>query len=105
MSIGTTGYSLYVGGLWCHQTTGNRWFLILAGGILGITAALFWAAQGSIMMSYPMEKDKGRSFTAFWVIFQLGSLMGAGITLGTQFASNMDSIIRLGSASQVSLPC
>ncbi|MBE3041468.1 MFS transporter, partial [Candidatus Bathyarchaeota archaeon] len=92
MSIGVTGYGLHVGGLWCFQETGNRWFLILTGAILGITAALFWAAQGSIMMSYPMEKDKGRSFTVFWVLFQMGSLLGSSITLGIQFHTEMPGV-------------
>ena len=85
MSLGTTGYSLYLGSLWCFQLNGTRWFLILAGGILGFSAALFWSAQGAIMMSYPMEKDKGRAFTLFWSIFQTGTLVGAGIALGIEF--------------------
>lgn len=92
MSLGVTGYALNVGGLWCYQETGVRWFLILSGAILGITAALFWAAQGSIMMSYPMEKDKGRSFTVFWILFQLGSLVGSSITLGIQFHTEMPGV-------------
>lgn len=92
MSLGVTGYALNVGGLWCYQETGVRWFLILSGAILGITAALFWAAQGSIMMSYPMEKDKGRSFTVFWILFQLGSLVGSSITLGIQFHTEMAGV-------------
>jgi hypothetical protein len=48
------------------QTQGTRWFFILAGAILGITAALLWSAQGEIMMSYPLEKDKGKMFGIFW---------------------------------------
>lgn len=40
LSIGTTGYSIYVGGLWAYQTHGVRWFLILSGAILGATASL-----------------------------------------------------------------
>lgn len=92
MSIGTTGYSLYLGALWNFQVNGTRWFLILAGGILGFSAALFWAAQGSLMMAYPREKDKGRSFTVFWVIFQLGTLIGAAIALGIQFHSKLASV-------------
>jgi hypothetical protein len=36
-----------------------------------IAAALLWAAQGSIMMAYPLEKDKGRSFALFWCLFQV----------------------------------
>ncbi|KAI0088921.1 MFS general substrate transporter [Irpex rosettiformis] len=79
--IGTLGYALYVGALWCFQTQGTRWFLIFAGAILGITAALLWSAQGAIMMSYPLEKDKGKAFGIFWAIFQFGSFIGAVIAL------------------------
>jgi len=79
--IGTLGYALYVGALWCYQTQGTSWFLILAGALLGISAALLWSAQGSIMMSYPLEKDKGKAFSVFWAIFQFGSFIGAIIAL------------------------
>ncbi|PNY26827.1 Uncharacterized protein TCAP_03236 [Tolypocladium capitatum] len=87
MSIGASGYSIYLGALWNFQLHGTRWFFIFAGGVLGVSAALFWAAQGSIMMAYPMEKDKGRSFAVFWVIFQMGTLIGAAIALGIEFHS------------------
>ena len=63
------------------QTQGTRWFLILAGALLGISAALLWSAQGCIMMSYPLEKDKGKSFSVFWAIFQFGALIGSLIAL------------------------
>lgn len=64
-----------------HQTQGTRWFLIFAGAILGVTAALLWSAQGCIMMSYPLEGDKGKAFGIFWAIFQFGSFIGAIIAL------------------------
>jgi MFS family permease len=64
-----------------HQTQGTRWFLIFAGAILGVTAALLWSAQGCIMMSYPLENDKGKAFGVFWAIFQFGSFIGAIIAL------------------------
>ncbi|KAL2206438.1 DUF895 domain protein [Sarocladium strictum] len=92
MSIGTTGYALYIGAVWNFQVSGNRWFFILAGGILGLTASLFWAAQGAVMMSYPAEKDKGRSFSVFWGLFQMGTLIGASITLGIQANSTLPSV-------------
>ncbi|ODO05922.1 hypothetical protein I350_04983 [Cryptococcus amylolentus CBS 6273] len=92
LSIGTTGYSLYVGSLWAFQLHGTRWFLILAGGILGVTAALLWSAQGAIMMSYPMEKDKGRSFSLFWTVFFMGNIMGSAIALGIQAHSTMPEV-------------
>ena len=54
---------LYVAGLWVYQTKHVEWFLsehlmfticpsesaVLAGGILGICAAILWSAQGGIM--------------------------------------------------------
>ncbi|KGB79054.1 hypothetical protein I307_02859 [Cryptococcus deuterogattii 99/473] len=92
LSIGASGYSLYVGALWAYQVHGTRWFLILAGGLLGVTAALLWSAQGSIMMSYSMEKDKGRAFSLFWSIFQMGTLIGAAIALGIQAHSTLPSV-------------
>ncbi|KAI0784071.1 MFS general substrate transporter [Abortiporus biennis] len=92
--IGTLGYALYVGALWCFQTQGTRWFLIFAGALLGVSAALLWSAQGSIMMSYPLEKDKGKSFSVFWAIFQFGSFLGSLIALAIN--------IRSGSLSAVS---
>ncbi|KAK0757316.1 hypothetical protein N5P37_010036 [Trichoderma harzianum] len=92
MALGTSGYALYLGALWNYHIHGTRWFVIFAGAFLGVTASLFWSAQGSIMMSYPLEKDKGRSFTAFWVIFQLGALIGSVIALRIEFHSTLPSI-------------
>jgi len=85
--FGTLGYALYVGALWCFQTQGTRWFLIFAGALLGISAALLWSAQGCIMMSYPLEKDKGKSFSVFWAIFQFGSFLGSLIALAINIRS------------------
>jgi hypothetical protein len=35
LSIGTTGYSLYIGSLWAYQVHKTGWFVILAGALLG----------------------------------------------------------------------
>ncbi|KAF8580213.1 MFS general substrate transporter [Ramaria rubella] len=85
--IGTLGYSLYLGALWCYQTRATSWFLILAGALLGISAALLWAAQGEIMMSYPLEKDKGKAFSIFWATFQFGAFIGSVIALAINIQS------------------
>ncbi|KAH8992913.1 MFS general substrate transporter [Lactarius akahatsu] len=87
LSIGSLGYSLYIGSLWCFQTQGTRWFVIFAGGVLGVSAALLWSAQGAIMMSYPLEKDKGKAFGVFWAIFQFGSFIGSVIALAINIRS------------------
>jgi hypothetical protein len=39
--------------------------------VLGIGAGFLWTAQAGIMMSYPNEKDKGKAFSMFWMIFNL----------------------------------
>jgi hypothetical protein len=70
-----------------YQTQGARWFVIFAGGVLGVSAALLWSAQGSIMMSYPLEKDKGKAFGIFWAIFQFGSFIGSVIALAINIRS------------------
>jgi hypothetical protein len=55
--------------------------------VLGVSAALLWSAQGSIMMSYPLEKDKGKAFGVFWAIFQFGSFIGSIIALAINIRS------------------
>ncbi|KAL6697311.1 hypothetical protein J3F84DRAFT_347058 [Trichoderma pleuroticola] len=92
MALGTSGYALYLGALWNYHIRGTLWFVIFAGAFLGVTASLFWAAQGFIMMSYPLEKDKGQSFTAFWAIFQLGAQIGSVIALRIEFHSTLPFI-------------
>ncbi|KAI0299908.1 MFS general substrate transporter [Russula brevipes] len=93
LSIGSLGYSLYIGSLWCFQTQGTRWFVIFAGGVLGVSAALLWSAQGAIMMSYPLEKDKGKAFGVFWAIFQFGSFIGSIIALAINVRSGALSAV------------
>jgi len=56
--------------------------LIFAGALLGACAGLLWAAQGSIMMSYPPEESKGRYISWFWIIFNFGAVIGSLIPLG-----------------------
>ncbi|KAI0819382.1 MFS general substrate transporter [Trametes gibbosa] len=85
--LGTLGYAIYVGSLWCYQVRGTGWFVIFAGALEGISAALLWSAQGSIMMSYPLEKDKGKAFAIFWAIFQFGSFLGSIIALAINIES------------------
>jgi MFS family permease len=91
--LGTLGYALYVGALWSFQTQGVRWFLVFAAAIQGVTAALLWSAQGSIMMSYPLERDKGKAFAIFWAIFQFGSFIGSIIALAINLRSGRLSAV------------
>jgi len=57
-------------------------FVIFAGALLGVCAGLLWTAQGAIMMSYPTEDLKGRYISWFWMIFNLGAVIGGLVCTG-----------------------
>ena len=64
-------------------------FVIAAGAILGICAGLLWTAQGSLMLAYPTEDQKGKFIGIFWGIFNLGAVVGASVSLGQNFHSTV----------------
>lgn len=76
------GYALYSASLWVYDRKQTSGFVIAAGAILGFCAAIFWAAQGAIMMAYPDEKNKGKFVAIFWALFNIGGILGSVITLG-----------------------
>lgn len=73
-------------------------FVIAAGAYLGISAGLLWTAQGSLMLAYPTEDQKGKFIGIFWSIFNLGGVVGAAVSLG----NNYDNTVRLPRPSPVS---
>ena len=85
LCVGGLGYALYVGSFLCYNHTKNFGFTVFAGFTLGICAALLWCAQGAIMMSYPPEKSKGKFISWFWMIFNLGAVVGGLVSLVLRF--------------------
>lgn len=73
-----------------HPNAGG--FVIAAGAILGICAGLLWTAQGSLMLAYPTESQKGRFISIFWSIFNLGGVVGAAVSFGANFHSTVRRI-------------
>ncbi|KAJ7596262.1 MFS general substrate transporter [Mycena floridula] len=91
--LGSVGYALYIGSYLAmniHRNAGG--FVIAAGAILGICAGLLWTAQGSLMMAYPTEGEKGRFIGIFWAIFNLGAVVGASVALATNFNSPANAV-------------
>ncbi|KAK7454451.1 hypothetical protein VKT23_011207 [Stygiomarasmius scandens] len=91
--LGSFGYCLFIGSYLAmniHPDAGG--FVIAAGTILGICAGLLWTAQGSIMLSYPTEAEKGRFIAIFWAIFNLGGVVGAAVSLGQNIHSTSNSV-------------
>ncbi|KAF5361690.1 hypothetical protein D9758_007339 [Tetrapyrgos nigripes] len=91
--LGSFGYCLFIGSYLAmniHADAGG--FVIAAGAILGICAGLLWTAQGSLMMSYPTEAEKGKFIAIFWAIFNLGGVVGASVSFGQNFHSTSNRV-------------
>ncbi|EXJ86431.1 hypothetical protein A1O3_03382 [Capronia epimyces CBS 606.96] len=86
--LGSIGYSLYTGGLWYFDRTGNSWLAYLGGGIEGVSAALLWASAGAIAYSYAEEKDKALFMTIQWCMCEGGSTIAALVALGINMHSS-----------------
>jgi MFS family permease len=65
LSMGGLGYFLYVASLLSYNINQN------------VCAGLLWCAQGAVMLSYPQEHEKGKYIAVFWVIFNLGGVIGS----------------------------
>lgn len=77
LSFGGLGYSIYVASFLSYNHNKNYGFTVFAGFFLGICAAMLWTAQGTVMISYPREQSKGRYISWFWMIFNMGAVIGS----------------------------
>ncbi|KAF8252201.1 MFS general substrate transporter [Wilcoxina mikolae CBS 423.85] len=82
LAVGGFGYSVYSASYLCYNHTKNQGFVTFSGALLGVCAAFLWCAQGTVMMSYPTESEKGRYIGLFWGIFNLGAVIGSCIPIG-----------------------
>ncbi|KAK5125620.1 hypothetical protein LTR85_011894 [Meristemomyces frigidus] len=96
LSFGGLGYSVYVSSYLCYNHTANYGYMVFAGFFLGCCAGILWTAQGAIMMSYPPEKDKGRYISWFWIIFNLGGVIGSLVPLGQNIHVTSNSSVTDG---------
>lgn len=82
--IGSLGYVLYVASLLTYNIKKDQVsaFVIASGAILGLGAALLWTAQATVMLSLPAEDEKGRFISIFWILFNMGDVIGSAILLG-----------------------
>ncbi|KAG6005994.1 hypothetical protein E4U21_007487 [Claviceps maximensis] len=82
LAFGGIGYCIYAASLLASVHADVPAFNIFAGVWLGLCAGLLWTAQGTIMISYPHEHEKGHYFAWFWGIFNMGAVIGSLIPLG-----------------------
>ena len=50
---------------------------------------MLWTAQGSLMMAYPTEAQKGTFIAIFWAILSLGGVIGSAVAFGQNFNSTV----------------
>ncbi|KAI8319680.1 UNC93-like protein C922.05c-like protein [Martensiomyces pterosporus] len=78
-------YALYSGSYIYLNHTGKGSFTIAAGALLGVGAGILWAAQGMILVSYPREEEKAKYIAVFWVIFNMGGVLGGLIPFAMNY--------------------
>ncbi|TNY24054.1 major facilitator superfamily domain-containing protein [Rhodotorula diobovata] len=91
-SIGAAGYALYMGSLLNYNIRATNGFVVAAGALLGVSAGLLWTAQGSLVLSYATEAQKGRLFGLFWFIFHMGATLGSAIEVGLTWQSTDNTV-------------
>ena len=80
--VGTMGYAPYAAGLYTNNRFGDSWLVILGAALCGVSAGLFWMAEGAIALAYPEPYNQGR-FLGFWLSFRVGGqILGGAISLG-----------------------
>ncbi|EOO00311.1 putative duf895 domain membrane protein [Phaeoacremonium minimum UCRPA7] len=84
--FGTTGYCIYAASLYANNRYGTVWFVYLGATACGITAGVFWAAEGAIMIGYPEDSQRGR-YLAYWLAYRNGgSIVGGAINLALNYS-------------------
>ncbi|PWN50005.1 hypothetical protein IE53DRAFT_115471 [Violaceomyces palustris] len=79
--FGTIGYAPYAAGLYLNSKNGASWLIILGAGLCGISAGVFWSAEGSIILAYP-ERNKQARYISYWLMFRvLGQILGGAVNL------------------------
>lgn len=92
LCFGGIGYFLYVAALFSYEKNGNVGFVVFAGALLGCCAGCLWTAQGAIMMGYPDERQKGKFISVFWIIFNLGAVIGSLVPLGYNIQNKKNEV-------------
>ncbi|OAL47410.1 MFS general substrate transporter [Pyrenochaeta sp. DS3sAY3a] len=86
MALGTTGFVLYSAALYQNNRYGTEWFIYVGSAACGITAGLFWAAEGAIMLSYPPPENRGK-YLAYWLAYRnSGAILGGAINLSFNYS-------------------
>jgi MFS family permease len=84
MSFGALTYAFYAISVYLWGQVDERYspMAITASALLGLGAACLWGAQGTMTLSYALENQKGLFFGLFWLIFNMGGVIGGFLAMG-----------------------
>ncbi|OTB13097.1 hypothetical protein K445DRAFT_76601 [Daldinia sp. EC12] len=83
--FGTVGYVIYSAALYTNNRYGTEWFIYFGSAVCGLSSGIFWATEGSIMLSYPEPEKRGR-YLAYWLSYRnSGSILGGIINLAFNY--------------------
>lgn len=93
-TVGSLTYAFYA---ICVYLSGNdeNWsqsLFLFSAALLGCGAGWLWTAQGAIMLSYPPEEKKASYISEFWVIFNIGGLLGGILMFALNFNAESSSV-------------
>ena len=89
LTFGTLGYWMYVSSLYFYSSgQAGGWVVDLAAVAIGWCAGPLWTAQNALCLSYPTPETKGRYFAVFWIVFNLGGVVGGIISFATNYSSS-----------------
>ncbi|KAM3075875.1 hypothetical protein ACMFMF_005222 [Clarireedia jacksonii] len=91
--IGTTGYPLFLGGLWYYSTalSPSLLFPLLTGAYIGFSGSLLWTATGFIAYTYSTPSIRGSYLSSQTGIQGAISTLACTIMLGVCFAGSAAS--------------
>eukprot|EP01050_Picozoa_sp_SAG11_P025038 SAG11_NODE_5523_length_1536_cov_1.781489_1_plen_235_part_00 len=88
LTYGTLGYWMYVGALYLYQAKIVGGLGVnLAAFCIGATGGPLWIAQNALCIAYPPQNRRGQYFSVFWIIFNLGGVLGGLISVGANWSS------------------
>ncbi|CEJ83055.1 Putative DUF895 domain membrane protein [[Torrubiella] hemipterigena] len=76
--LGAVGYPIYSAGLYCNNRFGNVWLVLVGSVACGVSAGLFWAAEGAVAIGYPEPSKRGR-YLNIWLWFRVGGPLVGGL--------------------------
>jgi hypothetical protein len=76
------GYVPYSLGLYFNKTQGIEWVVLFGAALCGISAGIFWATEGALILGYPEARKRGVAL-AIWLAFKSGGqVLGGAINVG-----------------------